>query len=65
MATPYNQPTPEPTPKMAAVGIAGSITVIVLYLVKMLFNVDVPGEVASALTAVISFGAGYLNRDER
>ena len=65
MAIAYDQPTAEPTPKMTAVGIAGSVTVILLYLVKVIFNVDMPAEVASAITAVISFGAGYLKRDER
>lgn len=64
MAIAYDQPTPAPTPKMTAVGIAGSLTVIVLYVIKATFGIDVPGEVASALTIVISFLAGYFKHDE-
>lgn len=46
-------------PKVAAGGIAGALTVILVWLLNM-GGVDVPAEVASAITVVISFGAGYL-----
>lgn len=60
---PYNQPTSKPTQKVAAMGIAGSLTVIVVYLVQEIFNVIIPAEVAAAITTVIGFAAGYLIRD--
>ena len=63
METQYNQPTSSPTAKVAAGGIAGSITVVLLYLVRAIFNVDVPGEVAAAMTAIISFAASYLVKE--
>ncbi len=46
-------------PKVAAGGIAGALTVILVWLVG-LAGVDVPAEVASAITVVIGFAAGYL-----
>lgn len=48
-----------PTPKVAAAGIAGSVTILVVY-VAGLFGLDVPPEVASAFTAILSFAAGYV-----
>jgi hypothetical protein len=46
-------------PKVAAGGIAGALTVILVWLLGM-GGVDVPAEVASAITVVISFGTAYL-----
>jgi hypothetical protein len=48
-----------PQPKVVAGGIAGSFTVVVVWLAGM-FGVDVPAEVASAFTVLVSFAAGYL-----
>jgi len=48
-----------PQPKVVAGGIAGAASILVLY-VASLFGVDVPPEVASAFTVVVSFVAGYL-----
>ncbi len=59
-----NQPTARPTQKVAAAGIGGSISVVLIYLIQQLFNITVPAEVASAITAIISFGAGYFVREE-
>lgn len=50
-----------PTQKVAAVGAAGSATIIVVWIAG-LFSLDVPPEVASAFTALIGFGAGYLRK---
>lgn len=58
-----DQRTAAPTNKMAAVGISGAVTVLVLALVEALTNVSVSSEVASALTLVISFGMGYLTKE--
>lgn len=65
MAEPYNQPTSSPTQKVAAAGIGGAITILVVYLVKLFFNVDVPAEVASAFTAIVSFLSGYFVRETK
>jgi len=65
MATSYNQPTSQPTAKVAAAGIGGSITIIIVYLVQTLFNTEIPPEVASALTALIAFLSGYFVREKK
>lgn len=49
-----------PQPKVAAAGIAGAITVLVVFGLKQFAHIEVPAEVAAALTAVISFAAGYI-----
>ena len=46
-------------PKITAAGLAGALTVIIVWLLG-LFDVDVPPEVASAFTVVLSFITGYL-----
>ena len=46
-------------PKIAASGIAGAIPVVLVYLLS-LAGVDVPTEVAAAITVIIAFAAGYL-----
>ncbi len=60
----YNQPTPNPTQKVAAGAIAGSITVVLVYLVQELFTIEIPAEVAAALTTIISFTSSYFTRDK-
>ena len=49
-----------PTPKVAAAGIAGAVSVILVWLLNTVAGVDVPPEVAAAFTTVLAFGAGYL-----
>lgn len=46
-------------PKVAASGIAGALSVLVVYALS-LAGVDVPTEVAAAITVIIAFAAGYL-----
>jgi hypothetical protein len=48
-----------PTPKVAAAGVAGSFTIVLVY-VAGLIGLDIPPEVASAVTAIVAFGAGYI-----
>ena len=55
-----NQPTAAPTNKVAAAGISGAITILVVYLVDQIAGVAVPPEVASAGTAIISTAIAYL-----
>ncbi|MHB8815837.1 MAG: hypothetical protein ACYDAE_21605 [Steroidobacteraceae bacterium] len=49
-----------PTNKLAASGIAGSVTAIVVWAVKQWGSVDVPADIAVAISTVISFVAGYF-----
>lgn len=48
-----------PNPKVVAGGFAGAVTVVLVWVAGM-FGVEVPPEVASAVTVLISTGAGYL-----
>ena len=59
-----NQPTANPTQKVAAAGIGGSLTILIVYVIQQAFDVQIPAEVASALTALISFASGYLVREK-
>lgn len=45
-------------PKVAAASIAGAVTVVVVFVAEQL-GLSVPAEVASALTTILSFAAGY------
>jgi hypothetical protein len=58
---PINQPSVAPTTKVAAGGIAGALTVLVVWILGLL-HVAVPPEVASALTVIISFATSYFVR---
>ncbi|MBN7302850.1 Uncharacterised protein [Mycobacteroides abscessus subsp. bolletii] len=51
-----------PSAKVAAGGVAGAITVVLLFVLG-LFNVVVPGEVGSAITVIITSLTSYLVRD--
>jgi putative flippase GtrA len=63
--TPINQPTATPTTKVAAGASWGVITILVAYLLKVAWGVELPAEVSSALTVVISFIAAYFTRERR
>ena len=63
MAT-IDQPTPAPTRKVAATGIAGAVSVVLMYVVQTIFNVAIPAEVASAITLILSFASGYIVKEE-
>lgn len=47
-------------PKVGGTALAGAVVVILLYLVKTLARIDVPPDVAAAVTTVIGFVIGYL-----
>jgi hypothetical protein len=61
------EPTPTPVaarkkqvhPKVAAAGIAGAVTTIVVTAATLL-GFDMSPEVAAALATIIAFGAGYI-----
>lgn len=58
---PINQPSMAPSTKVAAGGVAGALTVLVVWILGLL-HVPVPPEVVSALTVIISFIASYFVR---
>lgn len=57
-----DQPTLQPTSKVAAAGIAGALTIILVYALGQ-FSIDVPAGVASAITTIIAFAAGYIKQE--
>lgn len=54
--------TAKPTRKITATGLGGALSIIAVW-VAGLFGLDMPVEVAAAVTVVLSTGAGYLTRD--
>lgn len=60
----YDQPTAMPTAKIAASGIGGSVSIVLVWLAG-LTGLEVPPEVAAAVTTIISFLSGYLVREKR
>lgn len=61
----YDQVSSAPTNKVAAAGIGGSVSAVLIWAVTQLFTVDIPPEIAAAITAIISFASGYLVREKR
>lgn len=62
---PYNQPNNEPTPKVQAAGLGGSITSLILWGISSFTAVEVPAEVGAALATIIAFVSAYLTRDKK
>lgn len=61
----YDQVSSAPTNKVAASGIGGSVSIVIIWLLNIVFGIEVPGEVAAAFATVISFASGYLVREKR
>lgn len=57
-----NQPTLQPTNKVTAAGAGGAASVLLVYILG-LFNINLPAEVASALTVLIATASGYLRKE--
>lgn len=53
------QPSSTPTTKVAASGTAGAISVVLVFILGK-FNVEIPGDVGSAITVLFSVASGYL-----
>ncbi len=53
-----------PTSKVAAAGVGGAAALVLTYLLG-LFGLDLPAEVASALTTLVAFGAAYVKAERR
>lgn len=56
-----NQTSSAPTQKLVAAAIAGAVTVIAVWAAKQFAKVDIPGEVASAFTTIVSLVVGYIS----
>jgi hypothetical protein len=52
----------KPTPKLAAAGTAGALTIVIVY-VASLAGLDVPEYVATAVGVLITWAAGYLKSE--
>jgi len=48
-------------PKVQNAGIAGALTVVLVWAATLL-GVEVPPEVASAITTILSFAAGFITK---
>lgn len=48
-----------PVRKITVAGVAGAVTVLIVFVLGM-FGVPVPPEVAASMTTLIMFGAGYF-----
>lgn len=53
-------PTGKPVRKVAAGGVAGAIVTIAVFVLKNFAKIDIPSEVASALTTVVTFLISYI-----
>lgn len=51
----------KPHPKVAAGGAAGAASIVLVWALAQA-GVEIPPEVASALTTLLSFGAAYMKR---
>lgn len=49
-------------PKVAAGGAAGAVTIVLVWIAGEL-GLEIPGEVAAAITVLISTAAGWLKSD--
>lgn len=49
----------KPVRKVSAAGLAGALSVVLVFILGQ-FKIEVTPEVASAITTVLAFAAGYL-----
>lgn len=47
-------------PKTTATGVSGSLTVMALYILKAVWSIDTPPEVAAAATVIVASISAYL-----
>lgn len=47
-------------PKVAAGGLGGALSVIVIFFLGAFGHITVPPEVAAAIATLFTFGAGYI-----
>ena len=49
----------KPVPKVAAGGIAGTVSVLVIFCAQQ-FGVEIPGDVGAAIGVLVAFAASYI-----
>lgn len=54
----------KPTPKVAAGGITGIAAGILVFVVKAIFKVDLPEEIAISIVGIATWLGSYLKRDK-
>lgn len=63
---PEGEPTLEPQPKVLAAGVAGAVTVLVVFIVHVIWpDFDIPAEAVAAFTTLVSFAAAYFKRPSK
>lgn len=50
-------------PKTTAAGIAGAVTLVIVFVLGQL-GVDIPADVAAAVTTIIAFVAAYVKSSD-
>jgi hypothetical protein len=53
-------PSAAPVPKVAVGGAVGAAVAVLVWILKQYGGIELPAEVAAALTVIFSFAAGYL-----
>jgi hypothetical protein len=53
-------PSALPVRKVTAAGAAGAATAIIVWILSAAFKINIPPEIASAITVVLAVAAGYL-----
>lgn len=54
-----------PTAKVTAATLAGAITTVLVWGLKEFVGVQLPGEVAAALTTIMAFAAGWITSESK
>ena len=54
-----NQVSVKPIRKVTAGAVSGAAITVALWLIKSVWKVDVPAEVASAMTMILTFAVAY------
>lgn len=49
-----------PTRKVAAGALAGAVITVMVWLLKVIWNVQVPADVTTALSTVLTFAMSYI-----
>lgn len=65
MTTTVNQPTPAPTNKVAAAGVGGVVSAVVLALCDALGAFDLGTFWDAIIPAVSAFASGYITKERR
>ena len=58
-----NQDSATPTRKVGLGAVAGALTIIIVWVASDFGGIDVPAEVASAFTAILTFATSYFVKD--